>query len=183
MSPPYHHGRDDVGDSAPDRAAHAATDAPAEMIERVLGEVFRVFYAGLDGRRWLQDQRPLLQALTWPAVWLNQRGVGLPVRDYEAKLREIIRTIEAHGKTREIKLVPAYLGDCIRKHFIHHGDELYLARKHVRDALDLSMLTGAAKPAQDADAVPALVKAHAVLATAKKRSKPKADGGLQGSLF
>src|SRR5687767_14149044 len=164
----YHHGRQDLGDGADrTRAAAVETDAPEAMIERLLGEVFKVFYAKLDGRRWLQDQRPLLQVLTWPAVWLNDRGVGLSVADYEAKMREIIAIIARHGDTRKIKLVPVYLGDCVRKHFIHHGDELYEARKHVRNAFDLAALKGGVSAPREADAVPALVKAHAVLATAK----------------
>jgi hypothetical protein len=180
----FHHGRDDVTPGAPERAAHAETDAPEAMIERLLGEVFRVFYAGLDGRRWLQDQRSLLQALTWPAVWLNDRGVGLSVVDYEAKMREIISTIERRGDIRRIKLVPAYLGDCVRKHFQHHGDEIYEARKHVRNALDLSLLKGRPAPSSAAtDAVPALLKAHAVLAVAKTRAKIQKNDGLQGTLF
>jgi hypothetical protein len=180
----FHHGRDDVKPDAPERAAHAETDAPEAMIERLLGEVFTVFYAGQDGRRWLQDQRPLLQVLTWPAVWLNDRGIGLPVAEYEAKMREIILTIKRHGDTRKIKLVPAYLGDCVRKHFQHHGEALYEARKHVRNALDLAALKGRPAPlAATADAVPALLKAHAVLAAAKTRAKIRKDDDSQTSFF
>lgn len=177
----FHHGRQDADPRSPDRSAHAETDAPAAMIERLLSHVFRIFYAGQNGKRWLQDQRPLMQVLTWPAVWLNERAIGLPAADYEAKMLEILRTIEAHGKTREIKLVPAYLGDCVRKHFVHHGDELYEARKHLRNAIDLSALKHA--PRREPDAVPVLLQVRAVLGTAKKRGKGRPEDGLQGSLF
>jgi len=179
----YHHGRADVGANAPERAAHVETDAPDAMVDRLLGLVWETFYKGQDGRRWLQDQRPLIQALTWPAVWLNDRGVGMPVADYDAKMREILGTIARHGNRAEIRHVPAYLGDCIRAHFQHHGDEIYEARKHVRNALDLVLLKGRPASPQAADAVPALVAAHAVLATARRAVKTPKSDDLQGSLF
>lgn len=179
----YHHGRPDVDAQAPERAAHAETDAPDAMVDRLLGLVWETFYKGQDGRKWLQEQRPLIRVLTWPAVWLNERGVGMPVADYEAKLREIIATIARHGNRAEIRHVPAYLGDCIRAHFQHHGDEIYEARKHVRNALDMALLKGLpARPAMP-DAVPSLVAAHAVLATARRPSKPARTDASQGTLF
>lgn len=179
----YHHGRTDVDLQAPERAAHAETDAPDAMVDRLLGLIWETFYKGQDGRKWLQEQRPLIRAITWPAVWLNERGVGMPTADYEAKLREIIGIISRHGKRAEIRHVPAYLGDCIRAHFQHHGDEIYEARKHVRNALDFALLKGQpARPAV-ADAVPALVAAHAVLATARKAAKTPKTDDLQGRLF
>ena len=180
----FHHGRDDIEPGAPERDAHAETDAPAAMVDRLLGAVFQTFYAGQDGRRWLQDQKPLLMVLTWPAAWLNQRGVGMPVAAYEAKMREIISTIATHGDLRKVKLIPAYFGDCVRKHFIHHGEALYMERKHVRNAMELALLKGTSSgPAKAPDAVESLAKVHAVLATARRASKPSKNDGLQSSLF
>lgn len=179
----WHHGRGDVpAEAGAGRAAEQETDAPDAMVDRLLGLVFEIFYKGGDGRRWLQDQKPLLMVLTWPAVWLNQRGVGMPAAEYETKMRDIIGIIARHGDLAKIKLVPAYLGDCVRKHFAHHGDEIYAARKHVRAALDVAALQGRAAAAAP-DAVPALVAAHAVLATGRKAARPRKTDDLQGSLF
>ncbi len=179
----FHHGRDDVAGPAGDRAAHAETDAPETMVARLLGEVGRRFYKKETAQRWLQDQKPLLEALTWPAVWLNQRGVGLPVADYEAKIRTILDGVSRHGDLGKVRFFPAYLGDCIRKHFKHQGDELYEARKHVRNAMDFAFLKGGAAKLKAADAVPALAAAHAVLATARRPAKTRKDDDSQGSLF
>jgi hypothetical protein len=178
----YHHGRDDVPRDAQERAAHEETDAPAEMVERLLAEISRIAYTGRSVERWMQDQRPLMEALTWPAVWLNQRGVGMPVADYEAKMREIIVTIERHGAVAQIKFFPAYLLDCIRKHFLHQGDEIYAARKHVRTVLDMSFLKGKAPQPVAVDAVQTLAKVHAVL-SAGRRAKTRKEDDSQGSLF
>lgn len=152
------------------------------MVDRVLARCAG-FYRTKTARQWLQDERPLKEALTWPAVWLNERGVGMPSADYEAKLLEIIEGIARHGDLTRVKFFPAYLGDCIRKHFLHHGDEIYAARKHVRTAMDLAFLKGRSATPQPADAVPALLQAHAILATRRRASKTAAPDDLQGTLF
>ena len=180
----YHHGRQDVPDDAEaDRASHAATDAPREMIERLLARIGALAYRAKRVDRWMQDQRPLMEALTWPAVWLNNRGVGMPVAEYEAKLGEILDIIARHGDLEAVRFFPAYLGDCIRKHFAHHGDEIYAARKHVRNAVDLGFLRGAPARPQPVDAVATLVQVHAVLAAGKRGAKIRKSDDSQGSLF
>ena len=183
MTSRFHHGRQDLerGDGA-DRTAHAETDAPSEMVNRLLA-LCSEFYRGKGAAEWLQDQRRLMEVITWPAVWLNERGVGMPVADYEAKLTEIIRDIGRHADVARIKFFPVYLGDCIRKHFIHQGDAIYSARKHVRNAIDLGFLKGTGAPPQAPDVVPSLVAAHAVLATARRAAKPRKADDSQGTLF
>ena len=173
----FHHGRDDIEPgAAPERLAHTETDAPAEMVDRLLERIVS-FYKGRPVTRWMQDQRAILEAITWPAVWLNQRGIGMPAADYEARMNQILETISRHGAVAEVRYFPAYLLDCIRKHFVHQGEEIYEARKHVRNAMDLAFLKGSApKPAQAPDVVAALLQARAVLAATRKAKKqPKPD--------
>ena len=179
----FHHGREDVGAGSPERDAHGATEAPQALVARLLAEINRRFYAGKDVRAWTVDKRPILKALTWPAVWLNERGVGMPERDYEAKLLEIIEGISRHGALAKIKFFPAYLGDCIRKHFVHQGDEIYASRKHVRQAIELSFIKGRTPSAVACDVVPAIAAAHLVLSRPAKTPKPAKTDGLQGTLF
>jgi hypothetical protein len=179
----FHHGREDVGAGSPERDSHGSTEAPQGMVARLLVEINRRFYARKDVRAWTVDKRAILKAITWPAVWLNERGVGMPERDYEAKVIEIIDGISRHGDLAKIKFFPAYLGDCIRKHFVHQGDEIYATRKHVRQAIELSFLKGRAPAAGARDVVPAIAAAHLVLTKPAKAPKPPKPDGLQGTLF
>jgi hypothetical protein len=153
------------------------------MLERLMGEVATRFYRPDDVRKWMRDQRAIMQALTWPAAWLNERGVGLPARDYEAKILEILGIITAHGDLANIRYIPSYLSDCIRKHFIHHGDEIYAARKHVRALMDLRFLERGPVAPTAPDATAALAAAHRVLATAKRRPKIQKNEATQPLLF
>lgn len=179
----FHHGRDDVEPGAPERQAHKETDAPEAVIDRLLAFIGANFYRQKDARTWLRDQRELLQVLTWPAVWLNQRGVGLPADKYEARLRTVLAGVSEHGELDKIRFFPAYLGDCVRKHFIHHGEEIYEAGKHVRNSLDLAFLKGRETTAKAPDVVPALLAARAVLATARRGGKKGPQDASQGLLF
>lgn len=178
-------GRKDVDAGSPERAAHCETDAPDAMIERLLAEIVNKFYGGKEARHWMQDQKPLLLALTWPATWLNERGIGLPVADYEARLREIIKGIAEHGDLAAIKFFPSYFGDCVRKHFVNQGEKLYEERKHIRNAIDLAFLKGmpAQATAKGPDPMAVLASTHLVLLKARHARKTQKTDASQASLF
>jgi hypothetical protein len=180
----FHHGREDVRPAADQgRSAHAETDAPCAMVDRLLDFIGAKFYAKKPAKTWLQDQRALMEVLTWPAVWCNQRAIGLPVADYEAKMHEILGIMAEHGDLGKVRHFPAYFLDCVRKHFAHHGEEIYEARKHVRNALDLAWLKGTAVAQKPADVVPRLMDVRAMLALARKRTKKDRSDDSQPSLF
>ncbi len=187
----FHHGRPDIEQlgradqkEAAGRQAGRETEAPGEMIRRVMERINRDFYAAQPARRWLQDQRPLMMAVTWPATWLNERAIGLPIGRLEAIHGEILGTILKHGDLAKIKYFPAYYFDCIRKWFFHQGEALYEERKHIRNALDLRFLEGG-RPAAPIgpDPIQALVAAHRVLASESRRSKVGKNDDSQPLLF
>ena len=76
-------------------------------------------------------------ALTWPAVWLERRGLFCSPRRYRTLVEERLDAIRAHGESaRYGAYFPAYLLKCLQDFFLRHGDDLYVELKHVRNALE-----------------------------------------------
>lgn len=166
------------------RSAGAATNVPDAVIERLLATINTTFYASRDARAWLIDQKPLTLALTWPATWLNQRGVGLPLDRYEAILREILTEIRTHGDLAAIRHFPTYLLRCVKLRFQHNGEALYEEGKRLRNVLDLRFLKGmATQPAPAVDAIEVLAQAHRMLATRRPAAKSRRHDDDQPTLF
>lgn len=161
-----------------------ATEPTQEMIAVLVKHVREQFYTTWPERRWLQEQGLILKWVTWPASWLNERGISLSLARYEAILREIIVGIQRHGDTGKIKFFPVYFGHTIKQWFIHNGESLYEERKAIRNSIDLRFLKGL-PPTQVSgpDPIAALAMAHRVLATRRVKTKaPKIDES-QPSLF
>jgi len=79
----------------------------------------------------------LLYALTWPAVWLEHRGLTCPAARYQKLIAARLGDIAVHGDpARYGAYFPAYLLKCLQDWFQHRGEELYDELKHVRNALD-----------------------------------------------
>ena len=162
--------------------AAVKTKLPDAVIEELLASINARFYAKTGARQWLQDQKPLMLALTWPATWLAQRGISLTLDRYEAILREILTTVQTHGEVAAIKYFPAYLLRCVRLWFVHHGEALYEERKRIRNAIDLRMLKGGT-PRTAPDPIEALVAANRVLAAGGRRIKTAKNDTEQTSFF
>lgn len=179
----FHHGQQLQGGEHFDDAAHTKaradgrvsaqdTEPTQEMIATLMKHIRNQFYADRPLEKWLRDQRMVMGILTWPATWLNQRGVGLPVARYEAILREVIVDIQRHGATGEIKYFPAYFERAVKSWFAHKGEDLYNERKSLRNAIDLRFLKGMkTAPANDGAKLEVLVETHALLATTRRRAK------------
>jgi|GEM_PF-956297 len=176
--------RDDRKRLTPSRAAHRETIAPDQCIADLMSTLRAVFYGAGGEKKFFQDQKALMIVLTWPATWLNDRRIGLPVDRYDAILREIIKGVAEHADRAAIKHVPAYLERCVRLWFVHNGEELYEERKRVRNALDLRFLKG--MPAQapaGPDPVESMAQVHRVLATQRRGPKTRKSDDSQPSLF
>jgi len=129
-----------------------------------------------------------MQAITFPALWLDLRGVRLSAKRYEEILSHIIRTVNEHGNLAEIRSPGRYLLHAVEMHMHHHGDAYYEEGKRVRNATEhVSDVLNGLRAIQGADnTVPALAEAHRVLAAAKPGRKPKckpAATDLQDDFF
>ena len=164
-----------------------APTAPDEMLEGLLRHINAQFYTGTTAKRWHQDHRHLMRALTWPATWLRQRRIEMPLERYESILREIILEIQRHGDTGKVRHFPSYLAECVRLWFVHNGDELWEESKRLRAKLDVRFLKGlptaATTAVPGADPIEAMAAAHRVLAAGKPRAKAAKNDDSQPSLF
>lgn len=157
-------------------------DAQAEgakidgAVRQLLEAVRRRFYAGQPVRDFHRDRRMLLYALTWPAVWLERRGLTCSATRYQALLAVRLADIAVHGDpARYGAYFPAYLLKCLQDWFQHHGDELYDELKHIRNALDqvLASARFAASVQRDAHHTELLAATHHLIqARRAQREKP-----------
>lgn len=118
--------------------SHRKAVPGVERTAQDLLELVRVhFYAGSQPAQFHRDRRMLLYAVTWPAVWLERRGLFCSQRRYKTLIAERLDAIRAHGEpARYGAYFPAYLLKCLQDFFQRHGDDLYVELKHVRNALE-----------------------------------------------
>ena len=106
-------------------------------IDDLLESVRVRFYAANQPANFHRDRRMLLYALTWPAVWLERRGLFCSSHRYQVLITERLDAIRAHGEpARYGAYFPRYLLKCLQDFFDRHGDELYRELKHIRNAIE-----------------------------------------------
>ena len=115
----------------------------------------------------------LLYTVTWPATWLDRRGLPTTSQAYQKLLIERLDDIAQHGDPqRNSSYFPRYLLKTIQDWFAHHGEELYEELKHVRNQLCGIEALLRSQPTQSAeDVVTPIAQAHAVLAVQCRRKK------------
>jgi hypothetical protein len=143
--------------------------------EKILAQIKQRFYdSHLSEKRFYQDRRMLLYTVTWPATWLDRRGLPITSQAYQKLLIERLDDIAKHGNpARYQAYFPRYLLKTIQDWFAHHGEDLYEELKHVRNQLCAIDSLLRAQPTQSAgDVVTPIAQAHAVLALQCRRKKP-----------
>jgi hypothetical protein len=156
---------------------------PVEIIDDLMGSIRNGFYPGDE--RWFADQEFIRRrVVTWPAAWLNSRGVTLKPERYKELLLGIIIEIKRCGKTEAVKYWPGYLAHCVQQHFKHHGEEIYEEAKAVRNQVETALMAchKAADAARGTDSVAGLALVHYALTSAHKR-KRRPGGKQQLSLL
>lgn len=151
--------------SSSDRSAPPTTMEQA--VDELLAAIRWRFYAAPEsGSHFHRDRRMLLYALTWPATWLEHRGLTCPPDRYRRLIDDRLAAIAAHGHpARYGPYFPRYLLKCLQDFFERHGDDLYGDLKHIRNALDqvLASARFAARVRDDARQLDVLVATHRLL--------------------
>ena len=113
-----------------------STDALAATTEALLHAIRLRFYGGRPAA-YHRDRQRLLHAVTWPATWLDERGLTCAPQRYQTLVEERLQAIAAHGNPVAYgAYFPAYLLKCLQDWFDRHGEDLYSELKHIRNALD-----------------------------------------------
>lgn len=156
---------------------------PEDLRDELLAEIARRFFPGVDARRWGQERRLLVQAIAWPARWLNERGAKLPGRRYRAILLAVLADIDRHRNAKqEIKRMSAYIAHCVQEHMSHHGEEYYEEAKAARPAgLAASQALRKLRPEPADHVTQILAETHAALSQKRRRKPPGAE--TQKELF
>lgn len=160
-------------------------DRSQEVIDSLLQLVKRRFYFKRGDKIFYRDRRFLMKCLTWPALWMDQRGVGMTSQRYEKLLSERINDIADNGNHQARPYFPKYFLYCLQDHFAHHGEKLYYELKEGRNIFDLSFQNlDKVKIRKEDKTVNILAEAHKLWTPAKPRKrsgKPPADN--QPELF
>lgn len=158
----------------------ASTDPFAPAADELLQAVRLRFYARRPAA-YHRDRRWLLHAVTWPATWLDERGLTCSPQRYRTLIGERLHAIGAHGDpVLYSAYFPSYLLKCLQDWFDRHGDELYSELKHIRNALDqlLASARFAARVQSHARQLDLLVSTHRLLESRHTTRRPHADDQL-----
>jgi hypothetical protein len=142
--------------------------------EKILAQIKAQFYdSRLSEKRFYQDRRMLLYAVTWPATWLDKRGLPITSQAYQKLLIQRLNDIAKHGNpARYQPYFPRYLLKTIQDWFAHHGEDLYEELKHVRNQLcDIEGLLRSQPTQSNQDVVTPIAQAHTLLAVQCCRKK------------
>jgi hypothetical protein len=96
----------------------------ARFVEEMLRWIRREFFPGLD-KRFFQERPMLIRAVTFPAHWMNKRGVQAPAPVYRRILGVVIQTIKSHGNQVKFRSFSLYLFKAVQQHMNHHGEQYY----------------------------------------------------------
>ena len=161
---------------------------PDQVVNRFLRSIRNQFYKGTD-KLFFQERRMLMQAICWPARYLDDRAVKISAERYTSLLTTVIRTVNAHGNLSAVRSPGRYLLHAVQEHMRHHGEDYYDAGKRTRDALDDIMhglkprVKGAEIHSGSDQTVPALAEAHRLLGIAKGGRRKASAPALQPDLF
>jgi hypothetical protein len=103
----------------------------ARFVEEMLRQIRQEFYPAptWGEKRFYQERRRLIEAITWPARWMNARGIEARPSIYRRILDTVIRTIRGKGNVRGIRCFSVYFLHSVQEHLKYHGDEYYYEAK------------------------------------------------------
>lgn len=154
--------------------APRSTDALTVTIDELLLAIRLRFYVHRP-TDYQRDRQRLLHAITWPATWLDERGLTCAPQRYQTLIDERLQAIAAHGNPSAYgAFFPSYLLKCLQDWFDRHGEELYSELKHIRNALDqlLASARFAERVQRHARHLDLLVSTHRLIETRHANRTP-----------
>jgi hypothetical protein len=166
---------------------------PAELIERVLTHIHGQFYCDLKERDFFRDRADLIAAIATFAHECNVRDWQFDATFIYREISTILTSFKHSGT--EIKWMPIYLQDAIRRHIGEHAEELNeLAKSNRGSATGAARLVhglvGKLRPVQIVEPTAVEVSAklyHDIRAIRRKRAAAvravKTESRRQKTLF
>jgi hypothetical protein len=126
----------------------------ARFVEEMLRWIRREFFDRHTDKRFFQERQKLIEAITWPARWMNDHGVKAPAAVYRQILGTVIGTIKRHGNRAKIQRFSVYFLHSVQEHMKHHGDQYYYTAKAARPiGAILPAVTRHVRPGRATDSV------------------------------
>lgn len=154
----------------------SSADPVATVTDELLQSIRLRFYPGRP-TDYQRERTRLLHAVTWPATWLDERGLTCSPQRYQTLIDERLHAIAAHGDPARYRAYfPTYLLKCLQDWFDRHGDDLYSELKHIRNALDqlLASARFAERVQRHASELDLLVSTHRLLDSRRTSRTPAA---------
>jgi hypothetical protein len=112
---------------------------PPELIGQCLSFLQRKFYDG-HADTFAQDRQRLLKwVVLWPAKWLDERAVTLPLNRYREIFMAVFMDAAMFQQQAKVNYLPAYLRVVLERHFDHHGEDYYHEAKSIRTLADSAL--------------------------------------------
>jgi hypothetical protein len=129
------------------------------------------FYAG--DARWFKDQHFIRRhVVTWPAAWLNAKGVTLSPLRFKEIVLGVLKGIKQHGRTEVVKYWPGYLKHCLQTHFRIHGEEYYEEAKAMRHQVERALLACQRPETSGPDPIEAIAMARRLMVPGRRPKTP-----------
>ncbi|MEO7933250.1 MAG: hypothetical protein ABIT76_08850 [Chthoniobacterales bacterium] len=148
-------------------------DKSADLSGRILARLKARFYAGHE-KLYFQELAMLQQAISLPAVYLEERSRALPAERLESILLTVIRGIVENARPEDIHSFGRYFLKAVQTHMNHHGEEYLAAAKSYQSVLE-HQLMGLRKVGEKAlpfdKTCESLAAAHKVLTQKSGRKK------------
>lgn len=154
-----------------------------KILYRLLQTIRTHFYTDEQNQPYYRDRRRLLYALTWPATWMQQRGLRPSPKRYEQLITARLHDIATHGNPASYQpYFPRYLLKCLQQWFLRHGDTLYEELKHIRNELyeiekliEVMETKATENTPQNNPTIAVMAHTHALLKSQNRRTKDKPE--------
>ncbi len=155
--------------------------ADEQTTEALLDIIRKRFYTGNPGN-FHRDRGMLLYAVTWPARWLDQRGLSTSPPAYRSIITQRLDEIRKHGDPQRYgSFFPNYLLKTLQQWFLHNGDDLYDQLKQIRNALFSAeaIIARLRTPhacdtcQQEREHIETLARAHRILRAQRASKRPR----------
>lgn len=144
---------------------------PKDLVDKLLHQIKNAFYK--DSPNFHRDRKMLIYTITWPAQWLNRRGLNTSPAFYEEIISKQISIIIKKGNSEIYRLYfPQYLLKSIQNYFFYNGDDLYDQLKHVRNFIPSAhdYLKHTQKYDENSRLIETLLAAHKISAPNKSKN-------------
>lgn len=154
-----------------------------DLTTHLLADIHARFYQGVTAKKWAQERSILVQAITYPARYINERGGKLPGRRYREILVAILADIQRHVQAKRINRLSIYILHCVQEHMRHQGDRYYQEAKDAKPAAQVAgNVIRKVRAAMPDSTTRILAETHKVLAQRQVTSR-KAGRETQIELF